>query len=344
MYPSRPPGSSDLSTTGHGRSARSRVRERSAGCTPATAPSPFAPDRNGPSIVRGPAETFWSPPRSISNGRPCGTARKTPKKRLTGPANRPISTAPQAVTGQPGQTERSSGPDAATASLGDSLTVEQRTLTPLVVVRIHVPQPPYAPGIERSIFNWLGRRLDNPARTVGHSPRASCAAQPAWSPTPAQLRPEVGFPQVMRRHVLGLLAEHVGDRARVEIEPARLRRPGVAQTVEGEAVRHLSRFALAGQRFARSGSCLVADFCRRTSVRLGDICVARVIRCPDRPEERAVKAVLFPGLPTAVDRQPRGAGWRAQRGPPPDRAGIRFNVPAARRYPSRPAASASPRP
>ncbi len=26
--------------------------------------------------------------------------------------------------------------------LGDSLTVEQRTLTPLVVVRIHVPQPP----------------------------------------------------------------------------------------------------------------------------------------------------------------------------------------------------------
>jgi len=34
----------------------------------------------------------------------------------------------------------------------------------------------------------------------------------------------------------------------------------------------LSRLALAGQRFARLGSCFVADFCRRTGIHFGEIC------------------------------------------------------------------------
>ncbi|KTS29496.1 hypothetical protein NS228_22520 [Methylobacterium indicum] len=36
-----------------------------------------------------------------------------------------------------------------------------------------------------------------------------------------------------------------------------------------------SRLALAGQRFACLGSCCVADFCRRTGVHFGDICLDR---------------------------------------------------------------------
>jgi hypothetical protein len=42
--------------------------------------------------------------------------------------------------------------------VGDSLTVEQRTLTPLVVVRIHVPQPVFS--VSPRMIVCAGRALN----------------------------------------------------------------------------------------------------------------------------------------------------------------------------------------
>ncbi|MBK3399976.1 TAXI family TRAP transporter solute-binding subunit [Methylobacterium sp. IF7SW-B2] len=53
----------------------------------------------------------------------------------------------------------------------------------------------------------------------------------------------------------------------------------------------LSRLALAGQRFARSGSCLVADFRRRTGHRFGEICL-RPSHPPSAPSRRRLLAIL----------------------------------------------------
>src|SRR5215213_8067160 len=53
-------------------------------------------------------------------------------------------------------------------TVGDSLTVEQRTLTPLVEVRILVPQP-----IERD--RWIKDLANHRPLRVGHFLVASCA-------------------------------------------------------------------------------------------------------------------------------------------------------------------------
>jgi hypothetical protein len=45
----------------------------------------------------------------------------------------------------------------------------------------------------------------------------------------------------------------------------------------------LSRLALAGQRFARLGSCFVADFRRRTGNHFGEICLAVIRLEPGNP-------------------------------------------------------------
>ncbi|MGF3025703.1 hypothetical protein ACQVP2_23100 [Methylobacterium aquaticum] len=39
----------------------------------------------------------------------------------------------------------------------------------------------------------------------------------------------------------------------------------------------LSRLALAGQRFGHLGSCLIADFCRRTGDHFGEICLGALL-------------------------------------------------------------------
>lgn len=60
-------------------------------------------------------------------------------------------------------------------ALGDSLTVEQRTLTPLVEVRILVPQPvsvwPFLPSHPSRWLPTPGRAPDCPARRAGPRPR-----------------------------------------------------------------------------------------------------------------------------------------------------------------------------